>query len=192
MQKSLFYIFLFWVLSFKTVGQSTDTLPEKPTYVIGFGGGIDYGGFGMRLNYTPLKNIGVFGAIGYNIVGAGYNAGLAYKFRPAKKISPYLTLMYGYNAVIKIKGASEYDKIYYGASTGFGIEFWNRKHSNYFNVELLYPFRSNEYERDRYAIKRNPGIKVTYEPIDITISIGYHVGLDFKNFKENIKSLPND
>lgn len=33
---------------------------------IGFGMGIDYGGFGSRVAYLPIDNIGLFAAVGYN------------------------------------------------------------------------------------------------------------------------------
>lgn len=151
--------------------------PRKPTVSVGFGAGLDYGGFGLRANYTPIKYAGIFASAGYNIVGLGYNLGVAIKTLPNSRVCPYLTAMYGYNAFIAITGITGYDKTYYGPTAGLGLEIWNPKRINYFNIEFLYPFHSQEFHDDLNAIKRNPLIKLNKTPPNFAFSIGYHIGL---------------
>jgi hypothetical protein len=90
---------------------------------------------------------------------AGFNGGLTYKFLPEKKVTPVAQIMYGYNAVIVVEGAEQYNKTYYGVSFGGGVEVKARKSGNYWSFELLYPFRSSEYEDDWDAIKNDPSYR---------------------------------
>lgn len=145
---------------------------------IGLGAGLDYGGFGIRYTYMPAPKVGVFGSLGYILVGPGYNFGANYKFSPDRRVTPYLTGMYGYNAAIKIVGASQWDKIYYGPSFGFGVEVKRRnKTKNFWNFALLVPVRSAEYKSDMDVLLNNPDIEIS-ELLPITFSIGFHFGLD--------------
>ena len=68
----------------------------------GAGLGIDYGGFGARFTVLPSKYVGVFLAGGYAIAGFGVNGGITLKTAPDGRVSPYVNLMYGYNAAIAI------------------------------------------------------------------------------------------
>lgn len=153
--------------------------PEAPVTIVklGLGIGLDYGGIGTRLTITPTTNFGVFLAVGYNLQKAGLNGGLTYKFLPDKRVSPVAHIMYGYNAVILVEGMERYNKTYYGVSAGGGIELNMRKSKNYWSFELLYAFKSSEYERDWDAIKNNSSIDVLSEPLPVTISIGYHFNI---------------
>jgi hypothetical protein len=85
---------------------------ESSQFNAGFGFGIDYGGFGARLTYIPVERLGIFGSLGYNLVGAGYNVGAQIRFPSEKKVNWYIAAMYGYNAVLKITGDLTYEKIY--------------------------------------------------------------------------------
>ncbi|MBI5218328.1 MAG: hypothetical protein HY958_05305 [Bacteroidia bacterium] len=143
-------------------------------YHIGLGFGMDYGGFGARFAYLPVKHFAVFAAGGYVLIGFGYNAGISLRTLPDKKICPYISAMYGYNAVMQVTGAPQYNKIYYGPSFSLGFEFRSSKLKNYFNAELLVPIRSQEYESDIDALKRNPLIKITSLPPPVGFSLGYH------------------
>jgi hypothetical protein len=144
---------------------------------LGIGLGIDYGGFGFRLNVVPERAGFLFLGLGYNTLSAGINAGAGYLFAPKKKVCPYADVMYGYNAVIVIENASRYDRTYYGITFGIGIELHNKSNRNFWNLGLLFPIRSTEYEDDLRAIKNNPNIRIETEPPPFGISAGYHFGL---------------
>ena len=149
-----------------------------PDYKVnmGFGLGMDYGGIGLRVNGLVSKTTMLFGGLGYNFNGAGFNAGTWFRLAPLKKVCPTLGVMYGYNAVIVVKGASEYNKTYYGPSIGAGMEIRSRHSNNFVNLELLIPFRSQEYSRDIDMIRSNPYVDLN-EPLPFTISIGFHTVL---------------
>ena len=138
----------------------------------GIGLGIDYGGIGLRLSVFPIKYLGVFGSIGYNFNGAGYNGGVIAKFRPEKKIRPYFSAMYGYNAVILVQGLPSANKTYFGASLGLGMNL-KMKSGNFWSFGLVVPFKSREYQNDYDLLDSNPNIDMT-EPLPVQISVGFH------------------
>jgi hypothetical protein len=140
---------------------------------VGLGIGISYGGIGGRLTYFPQRSIGLFAAAGYNLHKAGFNGGLVARILPDKKVCPIAMAMYGYNAVIVVEGASEYNKTYYGPSFGGGIELRMGQNGNYMNFELLLPIRSQDYRDDMDALQNNPSIEIT-EASPVSLSIGYH------------------
>jgi hypothetical protein len=141
----------------------------------GIGVGQDYGGIGGRFTYVPTPHLGIYGSGGFALAGFGYNIGLLLRMQPAKKVVPTANLMYGYNAVIVVQGASQFNKLYYGPSLGFGFISKNRNDlRNYWHFELLIPFRPSEFERDLNVLKKNPIITGLQDPLPITISIGYH------------------
>ena len=74
---------------------------------LGFGAGLDYGGFGARVTGMPSKNFGVFGGLGYALAGVGFNGGVQGIFNSKGRAVPYLTAMYGYNGALVITGAIE-------------------------------------------------------------------------------------
>ena len=39
---------------------------------LGAGFGFDYGGFGGKIEYLPIKEFGIFGGLGYNLLGLGW------------------------------------------------------------------------------------------------------------------------
>jgi hypothetical protein len=112
---------------------------------------------------------------GYALAGFGYNAGAMVIANPDKRISPAFIFMYGYTAAIAISGASQYNKLYYGPSIGFGLRSKSRRNEgNYWQFGLAIPFRPSEFETDFNALKSNPNITGLTKPLPITISIGYH------------------
>lgn len=179
MKKTIFLLYL----AFMSVSASAQYVenyePEAPTSIVklGLGFGLDYGGIGTRLTIIPTTHFGFFAAVGYNLHKAGFNAGLTYKFLPEKKVTPVAQVMYGYNAVIVVEGADQYDKTYYGLSIGGGLEVNTKKSGNYWSFEVLYPFRSSEYEDDWDALKNDPSIEITSEPLPITFSVGFHFSI---------------
>jgi hypothetical protein len=151
--------------------------PIFPRCNIGLGGGIDYGGFGGRISILTSQKLEFFGAIGYNLLGIGLNGGVDWRILPQSRICPYFGAMYGYNAVIKVKGAEMYNKTYYGPSWNLGLEFWSRRNKSFFNFELIVPIRSSEYHKDIKDLKNNQNITFSNVPLPFGISIGYHFSL---------------
>lgn len=141
---------------------------------LGLGMGISYGGFGARLSVLPVKQVALFAAGGYNLDGFGYNVGAEFRLLPGKKIIPALLAMYGYNGVIVVKGAEQYNKTYYGPTIGGGVEIHSGSGQNFFTIELLVPFRSREFDYDLRALQNNPSIEIT-GPWPVAFSFGYHM-----------------
>ncbi len=59
---------------------------------IGLGIGLDHGGFGGNVTYYPVKNIGLFGGVGYAIAGVGFNVGAKFRFSLIHHWSPIFTV----------------------------------------------------------------------------------------------------
>lgn len=139
---------------------------------IGLGMGLDYGGVGGRLSFVPEKHIALYGAVGYNIIGLGYNVGATIKIIPDKRFCPTIGAMYGYNAVLVVTGAfDDIRKTYYGPSFSLGFEFKSKNRpNNFWNIELLIPVRSQEFKDDI------DGLILKAEPSPVMISVGYHFG----------------
>lgn len=170
--KSLFTLF-FVIILFS--GSAQDESDES-SGDFGIGIGMDYGGFGGRFAVRPTQSMALFAGIGYNLNGLGFNGGVQWRISPQKKTVPTLGFMYGYNGVIVVEGASQYNKTYYGPSVSAGLEFHSRKkRANYFNLEVILPFRPQEFTNDMNAMKSS-GIIFKNEPWPIAISLGYHWG----------------
>lgn len=148
---------------------------DLPSGSFGVGFGQDYGGIGARLTFLPDQHVGIFGSVGYIFAGVGYNVGVMARIQPEEKVVPTFSIMYGYNAAIKVSGAPQYDKIYYGASIGAGIvSKSSRQPTNYWHFGLILPFRPSEFDTDFDTLKSNPSIVGLEKPWPVTISIGYH------------------
>lgn len=167
----------------KNVRPGPDTFVNTPkTYFInlGFGAGLDYGGLGARISFLPTDNVSFFGAVGYNLFQPAWNAGIIVKASPTKTVIPVFIAMYGYNTVLLLDDSGGYSdmhsKTYYGPSLGFGIEIKPRE-KNYFSIEALLPFRSNEYEEDMKNIRDNNNMELRSEPWPVLVSIGFHFAL---------------
>jgi hypothetical protein len=181
MKRLLFFIPCFFVASFALCqGYTRQDNPEyeiaeaESKFNLGLGIGLDYGGIGGRITFTPIKQLGIFAGVGYPLVDFGYNLGVQGRFIPDGRVCPTFGVMYGYNGVIKVQGASQYDKIYYGTSISGGIELHFGGRANFMNIELVVPFRSKAFHDDWDSIKNNPGIDIQSEPLPVAISIGYH------------------
>lgn len=142
---------------------------------MGFGAGLDYGGLGIRAEFQPHKNIGLFGGFGYNLADPAYNAGFNVKLLPDKRVVPILTAMYGYNAVIKLKyGPYNADaKSYYGPTVGAGCEVYEKNNKNKWLFEILVPFRSAEFH-DRYNSLKDAGYEFNPGILPVSFTIGYN------------------
>ena len=155
-----------------------DEETKSPIINVGLGIGLDYGGIGGRIQCVPIKQIGIYAGLGYALIGFGYNIGAQLRALPDKRVCPVFGLMYGYNGVIKVQGYEKYNKLYYGASISGGIELHNKRNSNFFNFELVIPFRSKTFYDDWDTVKHLPNIEVKSEPLPVAISIGYHFALE--------------
>lgn len=154
---------------------------------IGIGTGMDYGGIGFKIEYLPTKYLGVFGGVGYNLVGLGVNGGLQFRPLPDKKIQPILMAMYGYNGVLKITGSNNNNlqqygldgisKSYYGFSVGIGGELKVGHKGNRLYLGIWLPVRSQEFH-DNYDIMRNsPYLTKQTDVLPIAYSIGFNFAL---------------
>ncbi len=146
------------------------------TVLFGFGIGLDYGGLGGRFTFSPAgegTKLGIFVAGGYAINGIGFNTGLTARIQAENHVVPTVTAMYGYNGVIKVIGASQYDKTYYGPSIGVGAEVKSRNNDrSHVHLELVLPFRPQAFNDDLKIIRSN-GIEIN-DPFPVLISVGYH------------------
>ena len=147
---------------------------EESNANLGFGLGVSYGGIGARLSFLPVNHLAIFGAAGYNLDGLGYNIGAEWRILPGKKVVPVFLAMYGYNGVIVVQGAEQYNKTYFGPTVGGGIEIHNRNGQNFFTIELLAPFRSQQFWDDIDDLQNNPAIEIT-GPWPVAFSFGYHM-----------------
>ncbi|HEY4786842.1 MAG TPA: hypothetical protein VIH57_12375 [Bacteroidales bacterium] len=155
----------------------------KPsTITLGIGLGMDYGGVGGNILLYPQHNFGIFGGVGYAIAGVGFNAGAKIRFiseNSTAKLQPYALAMYGYNAAIAVTDASQYNKLFYGPTLGFGLDFNpNSAKGGYFTLAILVPIRSNDVDKYIDDLKNNHGVEFKNDLLPIGISIGYRFKLN--------------
>jgi len=141
--------------------------PQPSTASIGLGLGLDYGGIGMRLTMWSNSTISAFGAVGYNLDGAGFNGGLDINFAPLEKTNVFLCAMYGYNAVVERSSYNGFTtvkelKTYYGPSFGLGLKEGSRFSNNRFSFMIIFPVRDPEATKSADFVA------------PVTLSIGYH------------------
>ncbi len=144
----------------------------------GVGLGLDYGGLiGVKATFYPVSYMGIFAAGGWELIGIGWNIGCLGRLLPADGkhgARPYLKVMYGVNGVTKVIGKSGYDKMFYGITTGIGLEVrFGRKKKNGLNLDLNVPFRSPEYFEMVDRMKRDPSLKMNNSTLPIAISLGF-------------------
>ncbi|MCI5057952.1 MAG: hypothetical protein MRY83_17695 [Flavobacteriales bacterium] len=157
---------------------------DRPTWDlnqmnIGFGIGLDHGGLGANFTYYFNHEIGAFGALGYNLVGAGWNAGIKARHineNHNRNVVPYVTGMYGCNSAVVIFDAPEYNRMFFGPTLGAGLDFGPRlQEKGYWSCGILLPIRYssvNDYLDDLEI----QGVETTDLP-PITITISYKIGL---------------
>lgn len=176
-----YLLFAFLLVLSQLHAQELTSTTRKPSVSdnshLGIGGGLDHGGFGLRVDLPVNHHFAFVAGLGYAIVGLGWNAGLQYRFMPDKKVGLYATALYGYNGVIKVEGASQYDDIYYGPSAGAGVEFRRPNSTNFFRLAILVPFRSAEFWSEWDSLKNSKAIEVKQGPLPIAFSFGYHFAL---------------
>lgn len=144
---------------------------------IGLGVGLDYGGLGAQSSFYINDHVDLFVAGGYVLVGLGLQGGLLFNLSPKKKVNPTFGVMYGYNAALKVQGASQFDKIYYGPSISAGIMIRSRNGAlNRWRYEVILPYRSSEFDADVRYLKSLSTISFRNEPWPVLISAGYLFG----------------
>ena len=179
MKKSKVYFMLcFVILSIQLNAQESTSVPiQYDKITIGIGFGQDYGGIGVNLTVYPLKSIGIFGGLGYNMVGAGYNVGAKLRLvsaKPTAKVTPYALGMYGYNAVIRVSGASQYNKVFYGPTFGIGIDYKSYPRSKmYYSFAIMVPIRGSEVEDYMDDLKTNHNVTFSSDLFPLTFSVGF-------------------
>ncbi len=179
-----------------TLQPLSDSTYDKPIYTriqpsreldkvsLGLGIGQDYGLLGLNLCVYPQRNIGLFAGVGYAIAGAGYNVGTKIRFvakETKANVIPSALLMYGYNGVIAVQGASQYNKFFYGTTMGFSLDVYPngaRSGGGFWSFGLLIPFRSSEVQNYIDNLKKNHNIEFKNELWPVTFSIGYRFILD--------------
>lgn len=143
----------------------------------GIGFGLDYGGIGGNLLYYPQRNVGLFLGVGYAFAGFGYNLGMKLRLIGEKHSSPataYLIGMYGYNAAIAVSNADQFNKLFYGPSIGFGLDYKsNPSKLSYWTFSLLFPIRGSEVDDYITDLKNNHGVEFKNDLLPIAISVGY-------------------
>ncbi len=148
-----------------SLAQSSD--PPRLAGAVGFGGGLDYGGFGVRGMLPMTQHLHLFGGIGYAIAGMGYNAGMSFIAKPKSVVSLTMSAMYGYNAAAT---NTNQEKLYYGPSGAVGVRYLvGQRHVNFFHVNLIYPFRNFD----------NTGIN-TGDFFPVLASFGFNFGITAK------------
>lgn len=146
---------------------------EYSPFNIGIGIGLDYGVIGAKVVGYPIQRLGLFAGAGYNLLNVGYNFGAIGRILPGKKVCPYVTGMYGNNAVIVVIGADQYNESYTGPTFGGGIELRVGRNQNFMNFGLLVPVRSQEFYDDWDLVSANPSIEIS-DPMPVGICVGYH------------------
>lgn len=152
----------------------------------GIGLGLDNGGIlGIKYTYTPIKYLGIFGAAGLQFGRFGWQVGAkGYIISKTSKhgFRPNVKVMYGVNASIYAVDyktntvIDEYTQNYQGFSIGPGIEMrFGRMKKKGLDVDINFPFRSNEFWDDWDQVKNDPRIEDAVDPTPFTLSIGFHL-----------------
>ena len=141
-----------WILVMATtlitsIGSGQETPSMEPGMMFGPGIGVDHGGLGLRIDAILAQRIGVFGGVGYNLAGVGWNVGGIYRFRPQHRWRPYGTAFYGYHAAQRhedIHGRYMLGTNYNGFTGGGGVELWAADRESFLHLGVFIPFRSEE------------------------------------------------
>jgi len=140
----------------------------------GFGLGLDYGGYGGKIEFLPVKNFGIFGSLGYIFFREGWNLGFTCKILPLKKVSPNLLYFYGFNGALIVEGASHFNTVSYGVTVGANLDIKVNNKGDKFSLGFFIPMRSSNF-LDRYnEVKNNGSISMKNELLLYTISLGFN------------------
>ena len=171
----LLFPFLFYIISFVRAQDKPRPFELPDNITIGLGLGLDHGGIGTNFLVYPEKHFGLFVGGGYALVDFTYNVGMKYRFYSDNaKTIPYIVGMYGYNAAIYVSNAKSYNRLFFGPTVGFGLDFRTiPTHGGYWSVALLIPIRSAEVQDYIDDLKNNHGVEFKNGLYPIAISAGY-------------------
>ena len=139
MRRSLCCLLLFAALA-PCRGQLTEQVQEKKFFA-GLGLGLDHGGAGLRLDARLHRYVGLFFGLGATFADIGYNGGVHARILPAKRLCPYATAMYGFNAE---STGFDGEKLFYGPSFGAGVEWVSFTKMSFFHIGAIVPVHSEE------------------------------------------------
>lgn len=150
---------------------------QSNTY-LGLGLGLDYGGMpGVNLMYTPFRKAAFYLGVGNAFTGVGINGGATYRFQSNKRdrrVVPYITGMYGYNAIIQVVNERSLNKIFRGPTFGAGIELHrNPGRLNHWAFAILVPIRNQDVDEYINHLENFHGVEFTSELMPVLISVGY-------------------
>lgn len=166
------------ILILCTNSKAQETSKEyKPQLHLRFGLGIDYGGLpGASLMYSPNRKISIYSGIGNAFVGVGYCAGIKLRgsFAKTQAVVPFITGMYGTNAVVRIRDVRPLSKIFSGFSIGGGLEIHpNVSRQNHFSFTVILPYRKPAVKNYLDFLESNYGMIYTSKLKPVLLSIGY-------------------
>ena len=142
---------------------------------IGPGFGMDYGGFGLQIEWQIAQSgLSLFVGGGYNTLELGINGGLSMRILPQKALTPVVKAMYGYNAVLKFKGQDALSKTYYGFTPGAGLQYGDGK--TRYEFLLLVPIRSQQFHED-YDGYKAAGMEFNPDILPVAVSLGIRFSL---------------
>lgn len=150
---------------------------QSSTY-LGFGLGLDYGGLpGVNVMYSPTRKTAIYLGVGNAFTGVGINGGATYRIQSNKRdhrVVPFITGMYGYNAIIRIINDRSLSKIFRGATFGAGIELHsNPGRLNHWAFSVLIPIRDPDVEDYVEHLKKSHGVEFSSELMPVLFSVGY-------------------
>ncbi|MDR1680384.1 MAG: hypothetical protein LBS12_01170 [Prevotellaceae bacterium] len=141
---------------------------------LGPGFGLDYGGIGLKCEFEPVKYIGLFAGAGYNFSSLGWNIGASGRILPNARICPTASLLYGYNGVLVVEGASYYDATSYSVTIGGGVEWSFGESGHKLSLNLFVPIRTASFMDNYDAAKNDPRIEMKNELSPVGFSVGYN------------------
>jgi len=157
--------------------QGASPVEAQSKLYAGPGMGLDYGGIGGKLEFLPVKYVGIFGGAGFNFRSLGWNAGLSFKLAPEKKYCPTLHAIYGYNGVFVVwnDASSRYNMTSYGFSFGAGLDMKTGIKNNKISIGLFVPLREQRFI-DNYKEAKNDS---SLEDVGILLPFGISIGYNF-------------
>jgi len=156
----------------------TAALKYKQRVYGGLGIGLDYGGvLGAKIEYLPIKNLGLFGGVGFNLLTVGWDAGVSYKISPDKSVSPNLMVFYGCNGVSMVEGDgySHYEMVSYGVTFGGNLDFKIGRKGNTWSIGLFVPLRSQKFKDNYEAMKNDKNLEFKKNLLPVAFSFGYNI-----------------
>lgn len=157
--------------------RDTTTTPAFTDVYIGIGFGLDYGGFfGGKVEFDPIKNLGIFGSVGFYFNTFGWNIGFMGKIIPDRRVSPNILCMYGTNSIFV--GIDDYAAQYNATSTfitpGVSVDFKIGRRGHKLTAALLIPIRSKKFNDIYNRALDDPNLEVFRKLYPVVTSVGFN------------------